>query len=84
MHKEKKDIKSDDLTGKTIKGKISAIKEFGIFMKFADMQQDGLLHKNKLPNNLKDDFQTDFHEGDEITVEIIKVTSKGLELKYKS
>lgn len=81
LRKEKKDTKTDDLVGKTIKGKIRAIKDFGIFVKFSDVK-DGLIHKSKLPKNLKEDFQAVFNEGDEITVEVNKVTTKGLELKY--
>lgn len=54
--------------------------DFGIFVKLNE-NQDGLLHKNRLPNHLKETFKMEFTPGQNIKVEIIKVTEKGPELK---
>jgi ribosomal protein S1 len=61
-------------------GTIKNFADFGIFVKLNE-KEDGLLHKNRLPNHLKETFKMEFTPGQNIKVEIIKVTEKGPELK---
>lgn len=69
-----------DNVGKELKGKVKNVVPFGVFVKFKDLG-DGLLHKSKLPNHLKNDFEQAFTEDQEIDVKIIKVTDKGIQLE---
>lgn len=70
----------NDLVGKTIDGIVKNVAEFGIFIRLQGAP-DGLLHKNNLPNNLKDNFKVFFTQGKKIRVKIEKVTEKGIQLK---
>jgi hypothetical protein len=42
---------------------------------------DGLLHKNSLPNNLKNNFKEVFTPGKNVKIKVEKVTEKGIQLK---
>ena len=72
--------KPDNLVGKTFDGTVKNVAEFGIFFRMQGAQ-DGLLHKNSLPNNLKGCFKEVFTQGKIVKVKIEKVTEKGLNLK---
>jgi len=68
------------LVGKELKGTVKNIAEFGLFIQL-DEHPKGLLHKSNLPKDMRNSFQESFHIGDVITVKIIGVTDKGLQLK---
>jgi tetratricopeptide (TPR) repeat protein len=72
---------ANDLVGKEIKGNVGSIVEFGLFVKMKGLQ-DGLLHINNMPQDLKSAFKERYQKGDEITVQIKRITEKGIELKF--
>lgn len=72
---------TNNLAGKTIDGIVKNVAEFGIFIRLQDAP-DGLIHKNSLPNYLKDNFKDVFTEGKKVRVKIEKVTEKGVQLKF--
>lgn len=72
--------KTDNLVGKTFDGTVKSVVDFGIFIHMQGAP-DGLLHKNSLPNNLKDTFKVVFTKGKKVKVKIEKVTEKGIQLK---
>ena len=72
--------KPDNLVGKTFDGTVKNVAEFGIFIRMQG-GPDGLLHKNSLPNNLKNTFKDVFTQGKIVKVKIEKVTEKGIQLK---
>ena len=72
--------KPDNLVGKTFDGTVKNVAEFGIFFRMQGAQ-DGLLHKNSLPIDLKDSFKEVFTQGKIVKVMIEKVTEKGINLK---
>jgi len=72
--------KPDNLVGKTFEGTVKNVAEFGVFIRMQGAP-DGLLHKNSLPNNLKDSFKEVFTQGKKVKVKIEKVTEKGIQLK---
>lgn len=72
--------KPDNLVGKTFDGTVKNVAEFGIFIRMQGAP-DGLLHKNSLPNNLKNNFKEVFTQGKIVKVKIEKVTEKGIQLK---
>ncbi|THV60834.1 S1 RNA-binding domain-containing protein [Flagellimonas alvinocaridis] len=63
------------VVNKTMRGKIKNIVDFGIFVTFENAK-DGLLHKTKLKDTFKDDFEIN----QIIEVVVVKETDKGLEL----
>lgn len=73
--------KSNDLAGKIIDGTVKNVADFGIFIHLPGAP-DGLLHKNSLPKNLKDNFKDVFTKGKKVRVKIEKVTEKGVQLKF--
>lgn len=77
----KKEIIYTDLVGKIFDGTVKNITDFGIFVRLPKLR-DGLLHKNNLPEVLKEGFKDQFNTGDSIKVQIDKVTEKGLQLKF--
>lgn len=72
--------KSDNLVGKTFDGTVKNVAEFGIFIRMQGAP-DGLLHKNSLPNNLKDSFKEIFTPGKMVKVIVERMTEKGMQLK---
>lgn len=72
--------KPDNLVGKTFDGTVKNVAEFGVFIRMKGAP-DGLLHKNSLPNNLKNNFKEVFTQGKIVKVKIEKVTEKGIQLK---
>lgn len=72
--------KPDNFVGKTFDGTVKNVTEFGIFIRMQG-SPDGLLHKNSLPNNLKNSFKDVFAQGKIVKVRIEKVTEKGIQLK---
>ncbi len=70
----------DNLLGKTFDGTVKNVAEFGIFFRLQGAP-DGLLHKNSLPNNLKNNFKEVFTQGKIVKVKIEKMTEKGIQLK---
>lgn len=72
--------KPNDVVGKTFNGTVKNVAEFGVFFRL-EGAPDGLLHKNSLPNNLKDNFKIEFPQGKKFRVKIEKVTDKGIQLK---
>ncbi len=72
--------KAGAMQGKVLEGRVSGIKEFGIFVSLPE-RRSGLVHLNRMPIDLKSTFQTKFKVGDAIKVCIDKETEKGLALK---
>jgi len=72
--------KLDNIVGKSFDGTVKNVVEFGIFIRMQGTP-DGLLHKNNLPNNLKDSFKEVFTQGKKVKVKIERVTEKGIQLK---
>jgi hypothetical protein len=71
--------KNEDLIGKSYKGFIDNVVEFGIFVKFDNYK--GLIHKNSLPNDLKESYEQKLKKGDLIDIIVDRVTEKGYTLK---
>lgn len=80
LSQPKKEIANADLVGKILDGTVKNTVDFGIFVQLSKLR-DGLLHKNSLPESLKETFKDKFNSGDRIKVRIDKVTEKGLQLK---
>jgi len=72
---------ANDLVGKIVEGKVKSVVEFGVFVGLKGYS-DGLLHKTNLPQKLRNNFKTFFNRNDQIKIEIVKVTAKGMQLKY--
>ena len=81
-NKPQKSTQNTELIGKSLEGKVKAIVDFGIFVQLPEMP-DGLLHRNNMPNDIKDSFKDEFKDGDRIKVVIKAETNKGIELKYE-
>lgn len=75
--------KPDNLVGKTFDGIVKNVADFGVFVRL-EGAPDGLIHKNSLPNNLKENLNSEFPKGKKIKVKIDKVTDKGVQLKLIS
>lgn len=73
--------KLNDLVGKTIDGIVKNVAEFGIFVSLQGAP-DGLIHKNSLSNDLKNNFKEAFIQGKKVRVKVEKFTQKGLQLKF--
>ena len=69
-----------DMVGKIMDGIVKNTADFGIFVKLPKLE-DGLLHKNNLPETLRETFMGKFDSGDKIKVRIDKFTNKGIQLK---
>lgn len=74
-------VAKSELVGKEVDGKIGSVVEFGAFIKIPGLR-DGLLHKNNMPVELKSNFKEMLIVGQNIKVKIMKVSEKGIELKY--
>jgi len=72
-----------NLIGKRFTGKIKSVVEFGIFVSIPEMK-DGLLHKSNLIKSNQGDFKNIYSVGDEIEVEVIDITPKGVSLRQKA
>ena len=72
---------NDALIGKIIEGTVKNVVEFGIFIRIQGAK-DGLLHKNNLPKDLKENFKEQFLPNKKVKVKIEKVTDKGIQLSY--
>ena len=70
----------NNLVGKTFDGTVKNVAEYGVFIRIQGAP-DGLLHKNSLPNNLKNNFKEVFTQGKIVKVKIERVTEKGIQLK---
>lgn len=79
--KKEPSVEKTDLIGKRFKGRIKSVVDFGIFVAISGMQKDGLLHKSNLKKSNQGDFKSLFSVGDEIEVEVIDITSKGISLR---
>ena len=66
------------IVGKTFKGKVSSLKDFGVFVSFPD-KTHGLIHKNS--KSLPENFMEIYSLGDQVNVEVIEVTPKGISLR---
>jgi polyribonucleotide nucleotidyltransferase len=66
--------------GKVFLGSVKNVVDFGIFVRIEGCS-DGLLHKSKIPSDIKDTFHELFKPGDNIKVEVIAITEKGMQLK---
>jgi|GEM_PF-645912 len=76
LHKTEKIDTS--IIGRTYKGKISSLKDFGILVSLPN-KTHGLIHKNS--KSLPENFQEMFSIGENIEVEVIEVTSRGISLR---
>ena len=66
--------------GDIIKGKVSGITDYGIFVKIDD-QYTGLIHKSSISEKFVKNPALYANEGDIINVEVIEVDSKNKKLK---
>ena len=71
--------KINDLVGKSFEGTVKNVADFGIFFFLKDAP-NGLLHRNSLPDNLKNNFRDFFLQGKVVKVKVEKVTEKGIQL----
>jgi hypothetical protein len=67
--------------GEIVNGVVKNITNFGIFVKLPK-KIDGLLHVNNLPEHLKGTYRENFKINENILVEVIKITAKGIQLGY--
>ena len=65
--------------GKTYKGKIKKVVDFGVFVEMPD-GYDALLHISKVAKGRVDNLQERYHEGDEIEVVVMEQKGKKVEL----
>ena len=73
--------KPDNLVARHLTEQLKMLQNSGIFFRMQGAP-DGLLHKNSLPNNLKNSFKEVFTQsGQKVKVKIEKVTEKGIQLK---
>jgi small subunit ribosomal protein S1 len=73
--------------GMVVKGVIRSIKPYGYFVDLPELgsHQRGLLHKNEMAESEKIQTKKGFKEGDEISVELIKIDEQGrISLSQKS
>lgn len=70
----------DNIVGKIFDGVVKNVADFGVFVKL-EGAPDGLLHKNSIPNNLRENLNSEFPKGKKIKVKIDKITEKGVQLK---
>ncbi len=73
----------DNIVGKIFEGIVKNVADFGVFIKL-EGAPDGLLHKNSIPNNLRENLNNEFPKGKRIKVKVDKVTDKGVQLKLLS
>lgn len=71
-------LKLGHLLGKIFDGKVKSVADFGIFIRIQN-DLDGLLHKSKLPDNMKNNFKKVFTPGKNVKVKVEKVTEKGIQ-----
>lgn len=67
------------LMGMTLNATVKSVTEFGVFFHL-DGLKDGLLHKNSLPTQLKNNFKESFVKGEKAKVKVEKITEKGIQL----
>ena len=69
--------------GSVIKGKISNIKDFSIYVTISEFDIDGFLHANDLSYLAKPDEEVKkFKKGDEIEVKILEIKPKEQKIKF--
>ncbi len=69
--------------GTILKGKISNIKDFSIYVNVLEFEIDGFLHANDLSYSSKpDDEIKKYSKGDEIEVKVLEVKSKDQKIKF--
>ena len=67
----------------TLKGKISNIKDFSIYVTIEELSIDGFLHANDLSYSSKpDDEVKKFQKGDEIEVKVLEIKPKEQRIKF--
>ena len=67
----------------TLKGKISNIKDFSIYVTIDELSIDGFLHANDLSYSSKpEDEVKKFQKGDEIEVKVLEVKTKEQRIKF--
>ena len=61
--------------GKTYTGKVTGIREFGVFVKI--FSQEGLLHISEISKERLNSIDGLFNEGDEVTVKVLEKNDRG-------
>jgi hypothetical protein len=74
--------KTIDIVGKRFEGTVKNVADFGVFFYLKDAP-NGLLHKNSLPIELKDNMKESFPVGKKLNLVVEKVTEKGIQLKLE-
>lgn len=78
--REVKGLSSKLEVGATYKGIVKNIKNFGVFVKILEHNLDGLVHKNILESRGNENLLTTLSPGDEVEVEVTRITKKGPDL----
>ena len=74
-------FKKEHNEGSTVKVKIKNIAEFGLFVTINDFSLEGLIHKNDLSYQEKNDDLTKFNKNDEISAKVLEIDSEKEKLK---
>lgn len=73
-------LTTNNLVGKIFDGIVKNATDFGVFVSMQGAP-DGLLHKNNLPQHLKNNFKDIYSKGKKVKVKVEQVTNKGIQLK---
>jgi len=68
-------LTADPEVGKTYKGKVVSIKDFGLFVSI--LSKEGLCHISEIAHERVDNLEKMFKEGDPIEVKVIEVNDRG-------
>ncbi len=74
-------FKKEHGEGSTIKVKIKNIAEFGLFVTINNFPLEGLIHKNDLSYQEKNDDLTKFNKNDEISAKVLEIDSEKEKLR---
>jgi polyribonucleotide nucleotidyltransferase len=70
-----RDLTTEAEIGKTYKGKVVTIKDFGLFVAFLNVQ--GLCHISEIAHERVNNIDDYFKEGDEIEVKVLEIDRNG-------
>ena len=80
-----KNLKKNILLIQFLKGKISNIKDFSIYLNIQEFDIDGFLHANDLSYTAKPEEEIKkYQKGDEIEVKVLEIKAKEQKLNLES